>query len=149
MDLAGGPCLCTTPGEVHLFSNTQLVDVSWWQEENLSKSSEHAKELVCVRNSTCKCAYSKFCELRCRSEYSASMSPDKKMYIPPSSETIQTKPFPIRGKLSSKVSSKFIIYVQETEKAMFLRDNTTSSLGSLSSLGSSLHVNSATINTLK
>jgi len=119
MDLAGGPCLCTTPGEVHLFSNTQLVDVSWWQEENLSKSSEHAKELVCVRNSTCKCAYSKFCELRCRSEYSASMSPDKKMYIPPSSETIQTKPFPIRGKLSSKFHRNSLFTYKKLKKLCF------------------------------
>lgn len=33
----------------------------------------------------------------CKSD--SSMSPESKRHVPPTSDTIQTKPFPIRGKL--------------------------------------------------
>lgn len=44
------------------------------------------------------CDYSELCTVKCSSDSTQPMSPEKKTYIPPSSETIQTKPFPIRGK---------------------------------------------------
>ncbi|XP_034241856.1 6-phosphofructo-2-kinase/fructose-2,6-bisphosphatase isoform X3 [Thrips palmi] len=43
------------------------------------------------------CDYSELRAVKCSSDSTPPMSPEKKTYVPPSSETIQTKPFPVRG----------------------------------------------------
>lgn len=47
------------------------------------------------------CDYFKSTGVRLYSNNDYSMSPETKRHIPPTSDTIQTKPFPIRGKLNN------------------------------------------------
>lgn len=59
-----------------------------------------------VRNSTCigSGPYNKNCNYKISEVKSCPsvMSPETKRLLPPNTETVQTKPFPIRGKLFEK-----------------------------------------------